>query len=107
VIEGERPVTAREMAPHVGISPAVLLRWARQGKVPSKKLPSGAVRFYHSEMDTWLDGCSRGGAVGRGVPTASSDRAAAGTYIPAEFSSPTARPPSAAADSTEEEDHAT
>jgi excisionase family DNA binding protein len=50
----EQLLTAREVAPLLGISIAVLLRWARYGKVPSVKLPSGAVRFRPSAIELWL-----------------------------------------------------
>ena len=38
-------LTARQVAEQLGVSAGALLRWARAGKVPSVKLPSGAVQF--------------------------------------------------------------
>jgi excisionase family DNA binding protein len=50
-----RLLTAREQAAHLGVSTGALLRWARDGKVPAVKLPSGAVRFIPEQIDRWLE----------------------------------------------------
>lgn len=52
--------TAREQAALLGISTGALLRWAKAGKVPNKKYPSGAVRFVPEDVDAWLEACERG-----------------------------------------------
>jgi excisionase family DNA binding protein len=63
--------TARQTADRLGISAGALLRWARAGKVPSVKLPSGAVRFRPEAIEAWLEhDCSRAGGATRGVSPA-------------------------------------
>jgi excisionase family DNA binding protein len=47
-------MTAREVADMLGVSTGALLRWARAGKVPAVKLPSGAIRFVPEQIDAWI-----------------------------------------------------
>jgi excisionase family DNA binding protein len=56
-----RLLTARELAGQLGISTGALLRWTRAGKVPSVKLPSGAVRFVPEQIEGWIQTNTRGG----------------------------------------------
>jgi excisionase family DNA binding protein len=55
-----RLLTAREVAGMLAVSPETVLRWARAGKVPSVRLPSGAIRFVPDQIDVWLERSSRG-----------------------------------------------
>ena len=58
----ERLLTAREVAELLGVSPATVLDWHQAGRIPSYRLPSGAVRFRASELEQWLAACRRGPA---------------------------------------------
>jgi predicted site-specific integrase-resolvase len=50
----ERPLTAQELAPILGLHSVTLLRWARQGKVPCRRLSPRKVVFLPSEVNRWL-----------------------------------------------------
>ena len=51
----DRLLTARELADRLCVSTGALLRWTRDGKVPSAvKLPSGAIRYIPEKTDEWL-----------------------------------------------------
>lgn len=59
-----RLLTAREVAERLGVSPATVLRWTRQGVLPGFRLPSGALRYRESAIEAWLAEratCGRGG----------------------------------------------
>jgi excisionase family DNA binding protein len=48
-------LTTRAVADQLGVVPETVLVWARQGKIPAFKLPSGALRFRPEELDRWLE----------------------------------------------------
>jgi len=54
-------LTVREVAPRLGIARGTILKWAREKKIPSVKLPSGAVRFVPSDVDAWVEAHQRPG----------------------------------------------
>jgi predicted DNA-binding transcriptional regulator AlpA len=56
-----RLLTARELAADLGVSTGALLRWTRDGKVPSVKLPSGAVRYVPEQIVSWLEALQTAG----------------------------------------------
>jgi excisionase family DNA binding protein len=54
----ERLLTARELAELLGLSPATVLDWHEQGRIPSFRLggrKGAPVRFRWSEVDAWLE----------------------------------------------------
>jgi excisionase family DNA binding protein len=50
----DRLLRAREVAVLLGVSPATVLDWWEQGKLPGYRLSSRAVRFRESEVLGWL-----------------------------------------------------
>ena len=52
----DRLLTAREVAELLGVGPATVLRWTRQGEMSAVRLPSGQVRSRSEEIDAWLAG---------------------------------------------------
>lgn len=70
-----RLLTARELAADLGVSAGALLRWTRDGRVPSVKLPSGAVRYVPEQIDRWLaERSSAGDATEEVSPTPDATR---------------------------------
>jgi excisionase family DNA binding protein len=58
----ERPLTAEELAPILGLHKVTLLRWAREGRVPSRRLSARKVVFLPSEINKWLTNSYAGDA---------------------------------------------
>jgi len=50
----ERPLTAQQLAGIVPLHPVTLLRWAREGKIPHRRLSARKVVFLPSEINAWL-----------------------------------------------------
>lgn len=50
----QRPLSAQELAPILGLHHVTLLKWARQGKVPCRRLSTRKVVFLPSEINKWL-----------------------------------------------------
>ncbi len=50
----ERPLTAQELAEIVPLHPVTLLRWAREGRIPHRRLGPRRVVFIPSQIQTWL-----------------------------------------------------
>ena len=50
----ERPLTAQQLAAIVPMHPVTLLRWAREGRIPHRRLSSRKVVFLPSQIDRWL-----------------------------------------------------
>lgn len=61
-----RLLTARQVAGQLGVSPATVLRWVRQGDLAAIRLPSGALRFPETALDDWL---AARATPGRGAPS--------------------------------------
>jgi excisionase family DNA binding protein len=59
-------LTARHVAELLGVAPATVLRWTRQGDLPALTLPSGQVRYRPDELDVWM---GERATPGRGVLT--------------------------------------
>ena len=55
-----RLLTAREVSEDLGLCAETILAWAREGKVPSFRLPSGQIRFSEDDLQDWLEGRRRG-----------------------------------------------
>lgn len=49
-----RPLSASDLAPILGIHPVTLLRWAREGRVPHRRLGPRKVIFVASDINKWL-----------------------------------------------------
>jgi len=58
----ERPLTAQELAPELGLHPVTLLRWAREGRVPCRRLSARKIVFLPSDINHWLTTDYSGGA---------------------------------------------
>ncbi len=50
----ERPLTANELAEIVPLHPVTILRWAREGRIPHRRLSARKVFFLPSEINVWL-----------------------------------------------------
>ena len=50
-----RLLTAREVAEDLALSSETVLSWARSGKLPAFRLPSGQLRFREADLDAWLE----------------------------------------------------
>lgn len=48
----EKVLSAREASDLLGIHPVTLLRWAREGRIPHRRL-GRKVTFRASELDSW------------------------------------------------------
>ena len=46
--------TTREVATMIGVSAETVLRWTRRGEIPAIRLPSGALRYRPSAVESWL-----------------------------------------------------
>jgi excisionase family DNA binding protein len=68
-------VTARVVAEQLGVSPATILRWTRQGDLPAIRLPSGALRYDSDTLAAWLKARATPGR-GDAVPPAADPDAA-------------------------------
>jgi excisionase family DNA binding protein len=49
-----RLLTAREVAGLLRVSTETVLRWARRGELPARRLPGGAIRFEEDAIAAWL-----------------------------------------------------
>lgn len=50
----ETPLTAQELSKVVPLHPVTILRWAREGRIPSRRLSARKVLFLPSEVSKWL-----------------------------------------------------
>jgi excisionase family DNA binding protein len=50
----EKPMTAAELAELVPLHSVTLLRWAREGRIPHRRLSARKVVFLPSEINKWL-----------------------------------------------------
>lgn len=77
----EALLNTRMVASWLRLHPETVLKWAREGKLPSLKLPSGAIRYDPDQLETWLaereswPGDSERATSERGVSTATQDAA--------------------------------
>ena len=51
----ERPLTVRQVADILGVSPQTVVNYADAGTLKSFKLPSGHRRFHRSDIDKMLN----------------------------------------------------
>jgi hypothetical protein len=51
-------LTAPELAAHLGVKPATVLGWHRQGKIPGRRLSHKVLRFRLRDVLTALEGRS-------------------------------------------------
>jgi excisionase family DNA binding protein len=66
----DRLLRAREVAALLGLSPATVLDWFEDGRLPGFKLSSRAVRFRESEVLEWLEARRLNGPGTRGEVSA-------------------------------------
>lgn len=50
----EKPLSAQELAPILGLHPVTLLRWAREDRIPHRKLSVRKIVFLPSDIQRWL-----------------------------------------------------
>lgn len=50
----EVPLTASQLAEIVPLHPVTLLRWAREGRIPHRRLSARKILFLPSEIQRWL-----------------------------------------------------
>jgi predicted DNA-binding transcriptional regulator AlpA len=53
-IKIERPLSAAELAPMIGLHSVTILRWAREGRIPHHRLSARKIVFLPSEIRHWL-----------------------------------------------------
>ena len=56
--EIERPLSAVELAPIIGLHSVTILRWAREKRIPHHRLSARKIVFLPSEINHWLAGGS-------------------------------------------------
>jgi predicted DNA-binding transcriptional regulator AlpA len=68
-MDGECYITAREVAGRLELSPATILRYYRDGRIPGRRMPGQIrpVRFLWSEIEAVWDGRGRAAAEERVV----------------------------------------
>ena len=49
-----RLITTREVAEHLGVSTATVLRWHRAGRLRGYRLAAGVLRFREDEIEAWI-----------------------------------------------------
>ena len=59
----ESPLTAQELSKIVPLHPVTILRWAREGRIPCRRLSARKVLFLPSEVSKWLSSGYAGNAV--------------------------------------------
>lgn len=50
----EVPLTAQELSRIVPLHPVTILRWAKEGRIPCRRLSARKVLFLPSEINRWL-----------------------------------------------------
>ena len=50
----EAPLTALELSKIVPLHPVTILRWAREGRIPCRRLSARKILFLPSEVNRWL-----------------------------------------------------
>lgn len=50
----ERLLTAREVAPLLGVGVSTLYEWQRKGLIPYVRLPGHGIRFRASDLQAWI-----------------------------------------------------
>lgn len=60
----DRLLTTRQVADYLGFSPETVLRY-RTGELAGIRLGSNVLRFRESEVEAFLESCSKTQAVGR------------------------------------------
>jgi excisionase family DNA binding protein len=48
-------LTARDLAPLLGVGVSTLYEWQRKGLIPYIKLPGHGIRFRASDLQTWIE----------------------------------------------------
>lgn len=61
----DRLLTTRQVADYLGFSPETVLRRYRAGELAGIRLGSNVLRFRESEVEAFLESCSKTQAVGR------------------------------------------
>jgi predicted DNA-binding transcriptional regulator AlpA len=59
----ETPLTAQELSRVVPLHPVTILRWAREGRIPHRRLSARKIVFLPSEIRAWLSTGYAGEAV--------------------------------------------
>lgn len=59
----EVPLTATQLAPLIHLHRETILKWAREGRIPHRRLGARKVLFLPSEVSAWLSSGYAGDAV--------------------------------------------
>jgi excisionase family DNA binding protein len=59
----EIPLTAQELSKILRLHPVTVQRWAREGRIPCRRLSARKVLFLPSEVSKWLSSGYAGNAV--------------------------------------------
>jgi excisionase family DNA binding protein len=59
----ERPLSAKELAPILGLHVVTILRWAKEGRIPCRRLSARKIVFLSTEVNKWLSSNYAGDAV--------------------------------------------
>jgi excisionase family DNA binding protein len=59
----ERPLTASELAPLIHLHRETILKWARENRIPHRRLGARKIVFVPSEINRWLSSGYAGDAV--------------------------------------------
>jgi len=51
----ERLLTAKEVAPLLGVGVSTVYEWQRKGRIPYIRLPGNGVRFRASDLQAWIE----------------------------------------------------
>lgn len=55
----ENPMTAEELSHILPLHPETIRKWARQGRIPSKRISARKILFLPSEIHTWITSQTR------------------------------------------------
>ncbi len=51
----ERLLTAKEVAPLLGVGVSTVYEWQRKGLIPYVRLPGHGIRFRASDLEAWIE----------------------------------------------------
>jgi excisionase family DNA binding protein len=50
----ETPLTAQQLSEYLPLHPVTILRWARKGRIPHRRLSPRKIVFLPSQVNAWL-----------------------------------------------------
>ncbi|MBS1799563.1 MAG: helix-turn-helix domain-containing protein [Acidobacteria bacterium] len=55
----EKPLNAQQLSEVIDLHPVTILRWAREGRIPHRRLSARKIMFLPSQIREWLASGSR------------------------------------------------